>query len=145
MKQTDRTGQAIVEFAMVLVLLLILLIGMAELSLVLYNQAVITNAAREGARVGIVAPNLSKIDGMGVKEFGVAFVEPTVRKYCQGNLLGFPAGTATITLAKNAGDDPSKATLTVTVAYKYNWLVLPGFITLAKALQLSATAQMRFE
>ena len=47
-------GVAAVEFALILPLLLALLFGMAEVSLLLYDQAVITNASREGARAGIV-------------------------------------------------------------------------------------------
>lgn len=43
-------GVSAVEFALVLPLLLVILFGIIEFGLVLYNQAVITNASREGAR-----------------------------------------------------------------------------------------------
>jgi len=47
-------GAAMIEFALVLPVLLIVLLGTVEFSLLLYNKAMITNASREGARLGIV-------------------------------------------------------------------------------------------
>lgn len=43
-------GSAMAEFAIVLPLLILLLFGMIEFGVALYNQAVISNASREGAR-----------------------------------------------------------------------------------------------
>ena len=51
----NQKGAAAVEFAIVLLLLLTLIFGMLEFSLAMFNQQVITNAAREGARAGIVS------------------------------------------------------------------------------------------
>ena len=48
-------GAAAVEFALILPVLVILLLGTIEGSLAMYDKAVITNASREGARAGIVA------------------------------------------------------------------------------------------
>jgi hypothetical protein len=47
-------GVAAVEFALVMPVLLFLFIGIVEFGIMLYDQAVITNAAREGARWGVV-------------------------------------------------------------------------------------------
>ena len=55
MKRKSERGAVIVEFAMILPLLVILLIGIMDMSMLLYNKAVITNASREGCRVGIVS------------------------------------------------------------------------------------------
>lgn len=43
-------GASAVEFALISPLLFVLLFGIIEFSAILYNQAVITNASREGAR-----------------------------------------------------------------------------------------------
>ena len=43
-------GAAMVEFAIVAPLLFVLLFGIIEFGVILYDQAVITNASREGAR-----------------------------------------------------------------------------------------------
>ena len=49
-KITNQDGVAAVEFAIILPFLVILIFGMIEFSLVLYNKAMITNASRVGAR-----------------------------------------------------------------------------------------------
>ena len=50
----NQKGAALVEFAIVVPLLILLATGIGEFGLVLYNKQVITNASREGARAGIV-------------------------------------------------------------------------------------------
>ena len=51
----NQDGAAIVEFALIVPLLLLLIFGMIEFSLLLFNKHVITNSSREGARAGVVA------------------------------------------------------------------------------------------
>jgi Flp pilus assembly protein TadG len=50
----DRSGQALVEFALVVPLLLILIIGVVELSRAWNTHQVITNTAREALRAAVV-------------------------------------------------------------------------------------------
>lgn len=50
-----RTGQALVEFALILPLLLLLVIGLVEFGRAWNAFHVITDAAREGARTAVVA------------------------------------------------------------------------------------------
>src|SRR5260370_11835622 len=47
-------GVAAVEFALVAPILLLIVFGIIELGIGMYDKAVVTNAAREGARAGIV-------------------------------------------------------------------------------------------
>ena len=51
----NQKGATAVEFAIVLSLLLTLIFGIIEFGLFIFNRQVITNAAREGARAGIIA------------------------------------------------------------------------------------------
>jgi hypothetical protein len=51
----NQKGATAVEFAIVLSLLLTLIFGIIEGGLFIFNRQVITNAAREGARAGIVS------------------------------------------------------------------------------------------
>ena len=51
----SQKGATVVEFAIVLFLLLTLIFGITEFGLAIFNRQVITNAAREGARAGIVS------------------------------------------------------------------------------------------
>ena len=48
----EEKGASLVEFAIILPLLIIVIFGIIEFSILLYDKAVITNAGREGARFG---------------------------------------------------------------------------------------------
>ena len=49
-----QTGAALVEFAIIVTLLLTLAFGIISYGIMMYDQAVLTNAARTGVRAGIV-------------------------------------------------------------------------------------------
>jgi len=51
----NQKGATAVECAIILSLLLTLIFGITEFGLAIFNRQVITNAAREGARAGIIA------------------------------------------------------------------------------------------
>jgi hypothetical protein len=53
----QEVGQDLVEYAMVLPLFLFLTFGIIEFSLLYFQYSTVANAAREGARAGIVMPN----------------------------------------------------------------------------------------
>jgi Flp pilus assembly protein TadG len=53
-KVKNEKGQSLVEFALVLPLLLLLLLGIMEFGLMFSNKLTLVNAAREGARYGAV-------------------------------------------------------------------------------------------
>ncbi len=57
-----RRGNAAVEFALVLPLLLTLLLGMIDYGYVYFTQLTLTNAAREGARVGVTRINQEDVE-----------------------------------------------------------------------------------
>jgi Flp pilus assembly protein TadG len=139
-KIKNEKGAAMVEFAIVLPLLLMLVFGMIEFSIMFYDKAVITNASREGARAGIVYSYPSRITE--------GEIEATVGNYVSDKLITFGATTpsaedmTTVTgQCTNAGD-----VVTVAVTYPYEFLVLPNFITtLTGSIDLSAVTVMRCE
>jgi hypothetical protein len=47
-------GAAVVEFAVVAVLFLIVVFGIIELGILMFDKHILTNASREGARAGVV-------------------------------------------------------------------------------------------
>jgi Flp pilus assembly protein TadG len=75
MLRHNQKGVALIEFAIVLPLLLLLVFGAIEFGLLLYNKQVITNASREGARAGI-----TPIDAAG--NVNQALIKKTVKDYC---------------------------------------------------------------
>jgi len=50
----DCNGQSLVEFALVLPLLIMLILGMIEFGWILNGKITLTSAAREGARVAVI-------------------------------------------------------------------------------------------
>jgi Flp pilus assembly protein TadG len=50
-------GQALIEFALIIPILILLVIGLFDLGTAVYTRNVIANAAREGARTGIILGN----------------------------------------------------------------------------------------
>ncbi len=58
-----RRGQAVVEFALVLPLILIMLISVFEFARAWNIQQVLTDAAREGARVAVVGAGNEEAEG----------------------------------------------------------------------------------
>ena len=78
-------GAALVEFAIILPLLLVILIGILEFGLLFYNKQIITNASREAARAGIAYSDYSQITSI-------------VPQYCQNRMITF--GTPSIRIVE---------------------------------------------
>ena len=53
----NQSGAAAIEFALILPVMLLFIFGIIEFSLFMFNKQVLTNACREGARVGVVVRN----------------------------------------------------------------------------------------
>jgi len=134
----NQKGQGLVEFAIILPVLLLILLGMVEFGLILYNQHVITNASREGARYGIVVRSDRRTE---------IEITAVVDAYCADNMVTFGAGTPdtsidpTDTSTSVFGED-----LTVDVTFHYDFLVFPAFLgDLFGGLDLHAHTTMKFE
>jgi Flp pilus assembly protein TadG len=134
-----QNGSAAVEFAIVLPLLVTLVFGIIEFSILFYNKAMITNASREGARAGIVFNSeLSDADR-------AQLITDTVNNYCSTYLITFGAGSTSPTVTVPPIPETGQP-LTITVDYHYDFLVLPNLIsTLIGGLDLSAVTVMRME
>ncbi len=149
MKLKNQKGAAAVEFAIVLPLLLILIFGMIEFGLLLYNKQVLTNASREGARAGIVAqiPRLPDFGGSPCTNPPTS-IDAVVQCYCSNHLITFGAATAPTTTTAGYNANALFGTdLTVKVTYDYGFLVVvPNFIPgITSPLTLTAQTVMRYE
>jgi Flp pilus assembly protein TadG len=126
----DRRGAAAVEFALVAPVLMLLVFGMIEFGRLVMVQQVLTNASREGARVGILDDSTTADVAASVSSF-----------LTSSNISG-----ATITVSP---DPPSSAgygdavTVTVTVPFnQVSWLPSPMYLNGAT---MSASTSMRRE
>jgi Flp pilus assembly protein TadG len=131
-----RKGAELVEFALVLPILLILVFGIIDFALATFDKAVITNAAREGARAGIVY-RFPQATGPQLQ----AIVTGVVTNYCSTYLVTFGGQAPTVTVS---GGGASGAQLTVQVDYQYSYLAVANFLGLAP-LNLRSTSTMRME
>jgi hypothetical protein len=53
----DRAGQALAEFVLIIPVLLLLVFGIVEFGLAFRTHQIVTNTAREGARVAVLPPS----------------------------------------------------------------------------------------
>jgi Flp pilus assembly protein TadG len=120
--QQAQLGAAAVEFALILPILLLVFFGMIELSLALYDKAILTNASREGARAGIVLSSPKLTD---------AQIRTVVLNYTNGALISLGSTTAPTVTIEQSTPASFPNPLRVTVSYTYKGL---GVGTLLGAL-----------
>src|SRR5579859_7007147 len=111
--EKKQRGTALVEFAIVLPLLLLLVMGIVELGIGLYDKAVITNASREGARAGVVLRS-----GWTTPQIQTV-IQSAALLYSQANLLTFGAPSTAVLNPPPTGINAGTGNpLTVTVSYQ---------------------------
>lgn len=129
----NRRGAAAVEFAIVAPVFFLLVFGMVEYGRMIMVQQVLTNAAREGARVGV-------LDGSALSD-----VTTAVNNYLTAAKI--PTGLSNeITCTPNPPSSQTTGnpvTVTVSIPFKnVSWLPSPLYLG---STTLSATAVMRRE
>lgn len=131
-KTKGQRGASAIEFAIILPVLLVILVGIMEFGYVMYAKGVITNASREGARRGIVFSDPRP---------GDAEITQAVNDYCS-NLIPNATVTTQVVRAGSAAGDP----LTVRVDYLHNFWVLHNLtFGIAGPIDLGAETVMRME
>jgi Flp pilus assembly protein TadG len=131
-------GQSLVEFAVVLPVFLLILAGILDFGLGLYSQMTVINAAREGARLGVVEPgNITDInDRVDAMTAGLDKSRLTVTITCER-----PTGPTTFGSCSSPQWQSNDA-VRVQVDYSYKML---WPLALGNSLDLSSTVQMRIE
>jgi Flp pilus assembly protein TadG len=110
------SGAEFVEFALAFPLLLLVVLGIMEFGLMFQQYEVITNAAREGARVAVL-PGYTSAD-----------VQARVNQYIASSFLS-TGGTVTTTVGAETPvsiGGNCMSTITVTVTYPHDILFLAG-------------------
>jgi Flp pilus assembly protein TadG len=75
----NNRGQAMLEFALVLPILLLLVFGIIDFGIIFFDNLVITQAAREGARVGVVGG--SDVEILDIYYFYITVLPPSRALY----------------------------------------------------------------
>ena len=167
-KINNQNGAALVEFAIVLPLLLILIFGIIEFGVMFYDKAMLTNATREGTRAAILyADDRTVPPAAGASEAELekykedvakkkAPIETVVKQYCEDNLITFgDSSDLSIeegTIKIEPGPCESSAdNVTVSVSYEYSFLVFPKLVaaffsgSFSDPFYISARTVMRCE
>ncbi len=124
----SESGASAVEFALLLPVLMMILFGIIEFGIALYQQAVLTNASREGARAGIVqcsqnCPNPTTVITQYLTSAGLPGGWTPV--------VNCPAGTGSM--------------CSVQISMPYKFMVLQGFASVGPQITLQANTVMRHE
>lgn len=115
----NQRGAALLETAITIPLILLVTVSIFEFGRAYQTWQVITNAAREGARIAILSGTTD------------AAVDSAVRNYMQnGQLSAFSSATVTIERAVPFGTNTAAR---ITVAYPFNFTVLNPVIRLVNS------------
>ena len=117
------TGAAAVELALVLPLSLLVIDGLMELSILMYDKTIVLNAAREAVRYGLVlsSPKKSNADIVLVAE-----------RYARQYLVSFHNHGGLHVVVNQSADSSNQTPLSVTVSYTYNSMLAGSFLAAIK-------------
>lgn len=146
-KWNSEDGSNLIEFALVLPMLLLVVLGIAEFGFIFQRLEVVTNAAREGARLAVLPGNYT---------FGTATSDVEARVRLFVTQAGVPTSMANPTIVVTpgiaipvGGGRPPVTATRVTVTYTHNYFLIPGIGDLFGAtftsVPLTAVAEMRNE
>jgi len=124
----NEKGQSLVEFAILLPVLLLLLMGILEFGIMLNSYLSINNSAREGARLGIVSGSNLEISKLIIN------ISPNLDSE---NLI--------VNITPLEGSRNSGGTLTVEVIYNYQVNIPIISNILGNVVALKAQTSMRIE
>ena len=143
----NQDGVSAVEFAIVLPLFVVLIFGIIEFGVIMYNKAIITNASREGARFAILFDSVVHTDlhiENRVKEH--LNFDPNDNSSILINLGGASAPPSILVLPTPVSKRLRRSPISVTVTYPYDFMVVPNFLPgLPQTLTLSGITTMRME
>jgi len=139
-RRSDDEGAVLIEFALVIGLFFLLVFGMVDFGLAINAKTQMTNAGREGARLGTVNLDADAITAR-VKEVAGSLDEDIL--------------VVTVTCVKQPPDEADPCVLAeavsgdsviVTLDYKYSLITpLPGFIDSDNKIDLQSVTEMRVE
>jgi len=154
MKLKNNTGSAVVEFAVILPLLLLILYGIIEFGLIFYNKALLTNASREGARFGVLYRAPDDVEARNDLQKGI---EDRIDNYLGTKLISFGDHSPTIDFRLvnpetkiespvSLEDLESDQYLLIRINFDYEFLLIPAFIPgISNIISLAGTTTMRVE
>jgi hypothetical protein len=114
-----KDGVAAVEFAIILPILLLIVFGIINFGVLMFDQAVITNAAREGARWAAINAQIDQVSGIPCSSRTIGSSTPceVANQYAKNYLITF--GTNAGPTSTFTGFTTPKELIEVRVQYTY--------------------------
>lgn len=133
-QELNERGAIAAEFAILLPLLLTVVLGTIEFGMMMYGREVVTNAAREGARAGIVLGPPKRTAG-------------EITAIANAYLTNTGITVASVTFNPSGAGGASPATLTVAATYRYPFLFpyIPSILGIPNPLPINTQVVMRHE
>jgi hypothetical protein len=162
-KLRSQQGQSLFEFALVLPLLLVLIFGLIEFSLILFDKGMITRISREAARAGVVFQtdsgfNYSPKTDPDIRADITNYVNSHVKLVTFGAAFDPQDSNDVIIKWSSNNSDPSSYTLSspstlrdgkqglkIVVQFEYHFLVLQILPGLPDPITLTSTSIMKME
>ena len=115
----SKDGVAAVEFAIILPILLLIVFGIINFGVLMYDQAVITNAAREGARWASINAQIDQASGSQCSSSMMGSTTPceVANQYAKNYLITF--GTSAGPTTTFTGFTTPNELIEVRVQYTY--------------------------
>ena len=147
MNRRDRRGQSIVEFALILPVFVLVLVGIFDLGRGIYAFNTISQAAREGARLAIVDQTIAHIQDEAAQTAVQLRIDPAdvVVEFRDRELLDTPNSCA----GAVAGDDNNEQSIVrcmviVTVPYDYT-AATPILGAILGTIQMEGRSQFKVD
>ena len=141
----ESRGASSIEFALVLTLLLMIVLGVIQFGLCWYTKYALACASREGARYGVLWHTDNNNDRI-IPNALTPSIETVVRDYLTGLCPSLSQDKVTVTPSGPAFTSGTTGTdLTVTVTCQNPWNLLGPIIPSLNNLTFSAETTMRCE
>lgn len=136
----SQRGAAAIEFAIVLPILLLFVLGIVDLGLMMNSVSVTANAAREGARAAALGANGTQTRSVAKSAF--EFLPDADAATNTVTVTCLTAAGAPCSIDDSTAD--SGGTVKVTVSYVHSWLS-PGLLGLGDTTTIVRSSEMRIE
>jgi Flp pilus assembly pilin Flp len=148
-------GAAAVEFAIIAMVLFMVILGIIEFGLLLYNNTMLTHASRVAARTGVMYAYSEDADGFYYTHLDDSAILEAAETFWRDRFITFGDRTTAFnseiqrlrppdyTTPVSYGSEHSKDLLEVALTYEYDFLLLKVFGL--GPINLRARTSMRFE
>jgi Flp pilus assembly protein TadG len=133
-----QAGAAAVEFALVIPLFTVLVMGAVDYGYYFFSEQVVTNAAREGARTGTLVAMAGSSPTGAEQSTATSNAQTAAQTYMQKGGVTCPSGCVTVTYRTDTGSP------TIDVVINYPYAGLTGFNRSVLPTRIYAHSAMRW-